>query len=220
MSDYKTTYPPQVQPEHLRPNDLYVREFQQGVTIPMTQNLFGGIGAFIVTAIIGWKAGMATEDFAALGLVIGGLLFGGSCVVRAFRDEVRFMLNAYGERQDKATRQALQAEVVQLREEMKRLRSHGVVSSQYVTLMVAERLLGDYFERHLDITRAPAMSRGYTRAQWDAAMRLCRTAQVVNEKGVVLVPTFAEAWAKVLHMQSAGMGSFAVTETGDVVRKG
>ena len=220
MSDFRTTYPPQVQPEHLRPNDLYVREFQQGVTIPMTQNLFGGIGAFIVTAIIGWKAGMATEDFAALGLVIGGLLFGGACVVRAFRDEVRFMLNAYGERQDKATRAALQAEVNQLREEMKRLRSQGVVSSQYVTLMSCERLLGDYFERHLDITRLAAMKRGYTRAQWDAAMRLCRTAQVVNDKGAVLVATFAEAWAKVLHAQSAGMGSFDVTGFGDLVRKG
>jgi hypothetical protein len=220
MSDYKTTYPPQVQQEHLTPNQLYINSMTMGVWVPVAQNIAGGIGAFIVTAIIGWKAGMATEDFASLGLVIGGLLFGGACVVRAFRDEVRFMLSAYGERQDKATRSALQAEVVQLREEMKRLRSQGVVSSQYVTLMVAERLLGDYFERHMDITRAPAMSRGYTRAQWDAAMRLCRTAQVVNEKGAVLVPTFAEAWAKVLHSQSAGMGSFAVTETGDVVRKG
>jgi hypothetical protein len=35
-----------------------------------------------------------------------------------------------------------------------------------------------------------------------------------------LVATFAEAWAKVLHMQSAGMGSFAVTGFGDLVRKG
>jgi hypothetical protein len=219
MSDYKTTYPPQAPPEHLRPNDLYVREFQQGVTIPMTQNLFGGIGAFIVTAIIGWKAGMATEDFASLGLVIGGLLFGGACVVRAFRDEVRFMLSAYGERQDRATRSALQAEVDQLRREVKELRSQGIITSKMNALMATERLLGDYYERHLDITRAPAMSRGYSRAQWDAAMVLLRAAQVVNEKGGVLVPTFAEAWARILHMQSAGMGSFAVTETGDVVRK-
>jgi hypothetical protein len=220
MSDYKTTYPPQVQQEHLTPNQLYINSMTMGVWVPVAQNIAGGIGAFIVTAIIGWKAGMATEDFASLGIVIGGLLFGGACVVRAFRDEVRFMLGAYGERQDKATRAALQAEVEQLREEMKRLRSQGVVSTQYVTLMATERLLGDYFERHLDITRAHALRRGYTRPQWDSAMRLCRTAQVVNEKGVVLVATFAEAWAKVLHMQSAGMGSFAVTETGDVVRKG
>lgn len=220
MSDYKTTYPPQVQPEHLRPNDLYVREFQQGVTIPMTQNLFGGIGAFIVTAIIGWKAGMATEDFASLGIVIGGLLFGGACVVRAFRDEVRFMLGAYGERQDKATRAALQVEVEQLRRELKELRSQGIITSKMNALMATERLLGDYYERHLDITRAAAMTRGYTRAQWDAAMLLLRAARIVNDKGVVLVPTFAESWARVLHMQSSGFGSFAVAETGDVVRKG
>lgn len=220
MSDYKTTYPPQVQPDHLTPNQLYINSMTMGVWVPVAQNIAGGIGAFLVTAIIGWRLDMTTENFIVLGATIGGLLFGGACVVRAFRDEVRFMLSAYGERQDKATRAALQAEVNQLREEMKRLRSQGVVSSQYVTLMVSERLLGDYFERHLDITRASAMSRGYTRAQWDAAMRLCRTAQVVNEKGVVLVATFAEAWAKVLHTQSAGMGSFDVTGFGDLVRKG
>src|SRR5574343_687973 len=221
MADYKTTYPPQVQPEHLTPNQLYTREYAQGVWIPLLQNFFGGllgVGGFV--GIIGWKLSMTIEDAAILGATVGGLIFCAVTAFRAFRDEARTVIAAYGERQDKATRQALQAEVVQLREEMKRLRSQGVVSSQYVTLMSCARLLGDYFDRPLDITRAPAMSRGYTRAQWDAAMRLCRTAQVVNEKGVVLVPTFAEAWAAILHMQSAGMGSFAVTEHGDVVRKG
>lgn len=217
MTEYKQLIPQQ---EHLRPADLYINSMTMGVWVPVAQNIAGGIGAFLVTAIIGWRFDMTTGDFLILGATIGGLLFGGSCVVRAFRDEVRFMLGAYGERQDKATRQALQAEVVQLREEMKRLRSQGVVSTQYVTLMACERLLGDYFERHLDITRAQALRRGYTRPQWDSAMRLCRTAQVVNEKGVVLVATFAEAWAKVLHMQSAGMGSFDVTGFGDLVRKG
>lgn len=217
MTEYKQLIPQQ---EHLRPADLYINSMTMGVWVPVAQNIAGGIGAFLVTAIIGWRFDMTTGDFLILGATIGGLLFGGACVVRAFRDEVRFMLGAYGERQDKATRAALQAEVEQLRDEMKRLRSQGVVSTQYVTLMATERLLGDYFERHLDITRAQALKRGYTRPQWDSAMRLCRTAQVVNEKGAVLVATFAEAWAKVLHMQSAGMGSFAVTETGDVVRKG
>ncbi len=221
MSDYKTTYPPQAPPEHLRPNDLYIREYAQGVWIPLLQNFFGGLlGAGGFVGIVGWKLSMPIEDAAILGATVGGLIFCAVTAFRAFRDEARTVIAAYGERQDKATRQALQAEVVQLREEMKRLRSQGVVSSQYVTLMVTERLLGDYFERHLDITRAPAMSRGYTRAQWDAAMRLCRTAQVVNDKGAVLVATFAEAWAKVLHAQSAGMGSYDVTGFGDLVRKG
>ena len=189
MADYKTTYPPQVQPEHLTPNQLYTREYAQGVWIPLLQNFFGGllaVGGFV--GIIGWKLSMTIEDAAILGATVGGLIFCAVTAFRAFRDEARTVIAAYGERQDKATRQALQAEVVQLREEMKRLRSQGVVSSQYVTLMVTERLLGDYFERHLDITRLAAMKRGYTRAQWDAAMRLCRTAQVVNEKGVVLSP--------------------------------
>lgn len=220
MTDYKTAYPQPQQPEHLRPNDLYIREYAQGVWIPLLQNFFGGLlgaGGFI--GIGAWKAGMIPEDAAILGATIGGLIFCAVTAFRAFRDEARTIIAAYGERQDKATRAALQAEVMQLREEMKRLRSQGVVSSQYVTLMVTERLLGDYFERHLDITRTPAMARGYKRAEWDAAMRLCRTAQVVSDKGAVLIATFAEAWAKVLHAQSAGMGSYDVTGFGDLVRK-
>ena len=221
MTDYKTVYQPQPIPEHLRPNDLYVREYAMGVWIPLLQNFFGGLlGAGGFVSIAAWKLGMLPTDAIILGATVGGLVF---CIVtafRAFRDEARTVIAAYGERQDKLTRAALQAEVDQLRRGMKELQSQGVVSSKVAALMATERLLGDYYERHLDITRAPAMSRGYTRAQWDAVMRLCRAAQVVNEKGIVLVPTFAEAWAKVLHMQSAGMGSFAVTEMGDVVRKG
>jgi hypothetical protein len=218
MSDYKYVQPQQ--PEVLTPNQLYTREYAQGVFIPLLQNLAGGVGAFLFVFIPLWWLDVIPADAAMYGVLLGGLVFAVATMIRAFRDEVRYVIAAYGERQDKATRQALQAEVVQLREEMKRLRSQGVVSSQYVTLMSCERLLGDYFERHLDITRLAAMKRGYTRAQWDAAMRLCRTAQVVNEKGAVLVPTFAEAWAKVLHAQSAGMGSYDVTGFGDLVRKG
>jgi hypothetical protein len=220
MSDYRTTYPPQAPPEHLRPNDLYIREYAQGVWIPLLQNFFGGLlGAGGFVGIIGWKLSMTVEDAAILGATVGGLIFCAVTAFRAFRDEARTVIAAYGERQDKATRAALQAEVDQLRREVKELRSQGIITSKMSALMATERLLGDYYERHLDITRAPAMSRGYSRAQWDAAMVLLRAAQIVNDKGGVLVPTFAEAWARILHMQSSGMGSFAVTETGDVVRK-
>lgn len=218
MADYKTTAP---QPEqHLRPNDLYVREFGQGVTIPLAQNALGGAGAFLIVFIIGWQAGMEPKDSLTLAAVIGGLLFGVACVVRAFRDEVRFVLGAWGERQDKATRAALQAEVHQLRDEMKVLRSQGVVNAKHEALAAAERLLGDYFERHLDMTRSAATQRGYTRALWDAAQKVLRAASVVDGHGAVKPATYAEAWAAVLRSQSAGMGTFAVTEHGDIVRKG
>lgn len=219
MSDYKQTVGTPT-PDVLTPNQLYTREYAQGVWIPLLQNLAGGIGAFLLIFIPLWYLEVRTIDAATYGALFGGLVFAVATMIRAFRDEVRYVMAAYGERQDKATRSALEAEVVQLREELKRLRSQGVVSSQYVTLMVTERLLGDYFERHLDITRTPSMARGYKRAEWDAAMRLCRTAQVVSDKGVVLASTFAEAWAKVLHVQSAGMGSYDVTGFGDLVRKG
>jgi len=215
MTDYKTVAP---QPEHLRPNDLYVREFGQGVTIPLAQNMLGGLGAFLIVFIVAWRAGMEPKDSLTLAVVVGGLLFGVACVVRAFRDEVRFVLGAFGERQDKATRAALEAEVRQLRDEMKVLRSQGVVNAKHEALAAAERLLGDYFERHLDMTRSAALQRGYSRALWDAAQKVLRAASVVDGHGVVKAATYAEAWAAVLRSQSSGMGTFAVTEHGDMVR--
>jgi hypothetical protein len=219
MSEYKYVQQPTKPPDVLTPNQLYTREYAQGVFIPLLQNLAGGIGAFLFIFIPLWYLEVRTLDAATYGALLGGLVFAIATMIRAFRDEVRYVVSAYGERQDRATRSALQAEVDQLRREVKELRSQGIITSKMSALMATERLLGDYYERHLDITRAPAMSRGYSRAQWDAAMVLLRAAQVVNDKGGVLVPTFAEAWARILHMQSAGMGSFAVTETGDVVRK-
>ena len=219
MADYKQTVGTQT-PDVLTPNQLYTREYAQGVFIPLLQNLAGGIGAFLFVFIPLWYLEVKMVDAATYGALLGGLVFAVATMIRAFRDEVRYVVAAYGERQDKATRSALQAEVNQLRREVKDLKSQGIISSKMNALLATERLLGDYFERHLDITRAAAMQRGYTRAQWDAVMRLARAARVVNDKGIVLVPTFAEAWAKVLHVQSAGMGSYDVTETGDVVRKG
>jgi hypothetical protein len=142
-----------------------------------------------------------------------------SSAIRAFRDEALFIVAAWGSRQDRATRAALQAEVTQLRAEMQGLRTQGVVSSQYVALMTCERLLRDYFERQLDITRRAALTRGYSRAQWDAAQRLLKVAQVVDGQGTVRAECFAAAWSAVLHMQSAGMGSFVVTEHKDLVRQ-
>lgn len=219
MSNFKSAVPTVVQPEVVRPDDLYVREYAQGVWIPLLQNLFGGLlGAGGLVGLVTWRAGLTVDEALLIGGVVGGIAFCAATMIRAFRDEVRLLMTAYGERQDRATRLAQAAEIAQLREEMKLLRSQGTISSKFHALMTTERLLGDYYERHLDISRAETMKRGYTRAQWDAAMRLCRAAQVVSEKGNVLVPTFAESWARVLHSQSAGMGSFAVTEAGDVVR--
>jgi hypothetical protein len=150
MPDYKTTYPPQPTPEHLRPNDLYIREYAQGVWIPLLQNFFGGLlGAGGFVGIGAWKAGMIPEDAAILGATIGGLIFCAVTAFRAFRDEARTIIAAYGERQDKATRSALQAELDQLRREVKELRSQGIITSKMNALMATERLLGDYYERHL-----------------------------------------------------------------------
>ncbi len=218
---FESTYQPPSPPDVLTPNQLYVREYAQGVWIPLLQNFFGGLlGIGGLVTLIAWKAGMGIEDALILGAICGGIVFCAATAFRAFRDEARQIIAAHGERQDKATRAALEAEVEQLRRELKAARSQGVITAQYQVLMVAERLLGDYYERHLSITRARACGeRGYDQTLWAKAHRLLQTAGVVDGRSNIKVSTFPEAWAKVLRAQTAGMGNYAVTEAGDVVRQ-
>jgi hypothetical protein len=222
-NDYKTTYQPPAQPvapTELNPNKIHVREYAAGVWIPLWQNFFGGVGLFVFVTILHWL--ISNDPWASIetGAILGGLLFGAVTTFRAWSDEALKMLAAWGSKQDKATRAALQAQVKQYERELAALRSQGVIQSKYLAMQAAERLMGDYFERHLDIHRAAAMQRGYSRPLWDAAMKILKAAGVVNGKTDVLIATYPEAWARILRSQQAGMGQYTITETGDMVRVG
>jgi hypothetical protein len=219
-NDYRTTYQPTqpvAQPE-LNPNKIHVREYAAGVWIPLWQNFFGGVGLFVFVSILHWLVSNDAWASIETGAIVGGLLFGVVTTFRAFSDEVLKIITAYGAKQDKLTRAALEAQVKQYEREMAALRSQGVIQSKYLAMQAAERLMGDYFERHLDIHRSAAMQRGYSRPLWDAAIKILKAAGVVNGKTDVLVPTYPEAWARILRSQQAGMGQYTVTETGDMVR--
>lgn len=225
MPDYKTVYQP-VQPQpgqplapEYNPNKAHQREYAAGVWIPLWQNFFGGLlGVSLFIGTVHWLISRNVEDAAGVGLPVGLLVFAAATAFRAFSDEVMKIVTAYGLKQDRATRAALEAQVKQYERELSALRSQGVIQSKFLAEQACERLLGDYFERHLDIHRTQAMNRGYSRPLWDAAMKILKTAGVVDGKTTVLVSTYPEAWAKVLRSQRAGMGQFSVTETGDVVR--
>ena len=221
MADFKTTYQPtQPQPvaPEFNPNKIHVREYGQGIWIPLWQNLFGGIGLCVFVSITHWlisdNAGNALET----GVIVGGLLFGAATTFRAFSDEVLKIITAYGMKQDKATRAALEGQVKQYEQELKDLRSKGVIQDKYLALMAAERLLREHFEQGLDIHRIESNKRGWARSTWESGVKILRAAGVVNGKTDVLILTFPEAWAKVLHSQAGGMGSYVATANGDIVR--
>lgn len=224
MNKYETvqsqTAPPAtaIQPN---PNDYLVGSFERGVWIPLAQNAAGGllgIGGG-VAIMLWWLTEMPVEDIAIAAGVIGGLVFCAATAVRAFRDELHFLLAAHGERQDKAARDALMAEVQALRVEADKLRAASQVESHYEALMAAERLLREGYTQLLDIHRAPALQRGMTRAQWDMAVSMCKGAGALGKDGnPIQGVTFEVAWARVVRHQQQGMGRYEVTQDGSIVK--
>lgn len=224
MTKYDVAAPQPVPPAvavQANPNDYLVGSFARGVWIPLAQNFAGGIVGIGggVAIVLWWLTEWPAEDVAIAAGIIGGLVFCAATAVRAFRDELRFLLAAHGERQDQATREALMAEVQALRVEADKLRAEVQVESHYEALMAAERLLREGYTQLLDIHRAPALQRGMTRAQWDTAVAMCKGALVLTKDGNVIPGmTFETAWARVVRYQQQGMGRYEVAADGSPVK--
>lgn len=226
MTQYKTTAPAVANtpvsgvPVPVNPDDYLASNYARGVWIPLLQNLFGGLGVAGVLAVLLYK--LTTWDMEEIGvdaLLIGILVFCLATAVRAFRDEVRFMLAAFGERRDIAARQALQQRCASLEQEIKGLRDESHLKTYYETLAATETMLRAAYIEHKEISRAAAMDRGMTRAEWEAAVNMCKGAKVLDSRGKPIDDlSFEAAWSTVMHYQRSGQGHYVVARDGEPVR--
>lgn len=224
MKDYKSTAAVpgaaiQPQPAPPTPEELLIHSERAGVWIPLAQNFWGGVGAATVITIglhylAEWPFWPSFEAAA----LTGGIIFGLATMVRMFRDEIGYVVARWGEKQDRAARQALEERNRQLEEVVKAYADKDLLSNRYTALLTIERLLGDYYDRHWDVTRAEAMRRGMTRPAWDAAMTILRNAGVVNGKGGMQFATKPEAWSAVMVNQQSGIGQYVRTADDDLVK--
>lgn len=221
MRDYKITAPGVATPAAPpTPDEMLVHSERAGVWIPLAQNFAGGIlGVGSVTTITLWKL-FNVEPAAALeaALFSGLVVFGLATMVRMFRDEIRFMVAAWGERQDRATRAALQAHNDELQTVVAELRNRDLLDHRYSAMLTVERLLGDRYDRGLDITRTACLGRGMTRAAWDDAMEMLRGAGVVDGQGKLKMATKPDAWSAVMRSQYAGLGTYVRAADNDLVK--
>ena len=202
-------------PSPTPPDILAAQTWTNSVVVPIVQNIAGGLGLLIVTVEGVLLAGGKWDKALLIGVAAGGALTGLMLIVRAFRDEVRFIMAAWGERQDRATRAQLVAEIQARDAEITRLHAEGAQATRYTELAAAERLLQDHFQG-LAITRQAAMQR-MKRREWDIGMGLLRRAGVVSEHGDVRTASYEAGMATVIRAQRGGLGHYVRAADGDFV---
>jgi hypothetical protein len=209
------TVQPSATPAQPVPEDHLAREYAAGVWIPLLQNFFGGlvgVGGLVTLGLWG-VIHMDWEPAILVGLSIGAVAFCLATAIRAFRDEVRYLIAVWAQSRDRATVAALRAEIQALQQQLARFQESAGLSGRYAAQIAAEKLLRWYFSGNA-ITRAACLARGTTRPEWEMAVRLLREAGVINERTEVQISTYEAAWGAVVR-RIGQTGHFVRTADGD-----
>jgi hypothetical protein len=142
---------------------------------------------------------------------VGLLVFGLATAIRAFRDEIVIMIHAWAERRNRQDytellqeRDALQAQVLTLNDEIQRLRQNDSGTADGRIHELAMSLLWNYYQSGEKFTWAAVNERNQagpvkiSRAVWDVITDFFRAAKVIDGNGGVKVDNFQEAWAEFL----------------------
>ena len=224
MKDYKTSTPlAPAQPQPLpTPDELLVHSERAGVWIPLAQNAAGGFLG--IGGLVGLFAYYILQEPTAVavtdGLILGAFAFSVMTAVRMFRDEVRFVVSAWGEKQDRVTRAALSKELEEARALVKQLQAKGAISDAMVALLTARKLIYQAYVQKQAIDRDSCATRGMSRPVWEQGNRVLRAARVVDNRSRLLLSNEVEAWGAVMRSQDGGMGHYDVTPDGDIVKTG
>jgi len=193
---------------------LLAQTWTNSIAVPFMQNLLGGLGVGLLAFIGGIISELEPWTAGKLALTIGGVVFGIAMIIRAFRDEVRFVVAVWSERQDRATQASLQREINALSAEIERIKTAGLLSDRYAAQTSAEQLLFDYFHQKLDITRREAKTRGMTRPAWEAGTGILQKAGAMDANFTIRAPTYTAAMAAMLRYLATSK-SFVRTANGD-----
>jgi len=191
------------------------------VVVPFAQNIGFGIGVALLAFIGGLVAELELTTAGRIALIIGGVAFAVLMIIRSCRDEMRFVVAVWSERQDRTTQEALRRENVKLTAEIERIKSLGLLSDQYAARDAAEQLLYDFFlrpgsKREQEITRRGAEARNMKRADWERGRKLLLNAGVMNEKRMI-APSHAAA-ISALSRYLAISKSYVRTADGDFAK--
>jgi len=219
-----TKFEQQITPVSDSQSWLIAQNFTNAVAVPFMQNLLGGLGVSLLAFIGGMVSELEPVTAGKVALIIGGIVFGLAMVVRAFRDEVRFVVAVWAERHDRATQAALRQELALALAEIERIKDMDLLSHKYAAREVAERLLLLYFagegtrpEREARIARRGAEKRNVKRADWEMGRALLINAGVLDEKRGMVAESHTAAVSAIARYLSVSK-SYVRTADGDFAK--
>lgn len=182
------------------------------VLVPALQNLLGGVGAGLVVERVLSVWFIIPRDavnFWAYSVTL--LVFGLATAIRAFRDEIVIMLHAWAERRNRQDYTELLQQnadltltISTLQAEVNRLASMDGGSGNGAVILIAYKLLSDYYLNQLPFTQiAVAERKACSRTVWAIINDFFRKAKIVNNNGGVLVDNLPDAFAAFMQAHNA-----------------
>lgn len=202
-------------------------EVEVGVTVPLLQNMAGGVAVMIGAVAAAWLVAPPATPDAALDLLatvlgwaapLGFIVFAVATVFRAFRDEVHDAISLWALRHDSERARIDATRISELQKRVKELETAGLVEDRYSAETVADKILTNWYEHGLKPSRAECAKHGISRPDWEAANEILRAAGVMGDNGKILIDDGAEAWRRVLRQQDASH-SWVLTKSGNFAKK-
>jgi len=198
--------------------------WMSGVVAPFVQNIIGGIGVAVIAGLIGLAVAPGNPVLVGkAAMIAGAVVFGGSCAIRAFRDEIAMIVAAYADGQRDETIEALRRENGRLLAEVERLKDEGMVAHAWGAREAAERLVTSYFaavaanqDVRGHLARAESMQRGLSRAAWEQGVRFLQNAGVLDRGTLLAVSEEAALAAIARHAATSRVSVRAAN--GDMAR--
>jgi len=213
------------------PSEQYLlgKNQHNSITVPLVENLLGGLGTAIGTFSLALALHQLTVRFFNYPIIetpsrvlifcfaLGGITFGAMSCIHFFADEWRKIYGIANARKMDKERGALLEANRGFIQRIRELEDQISVSGRYSALALAERLLREYFHSKKPFTRDACIERGWSRSDWQLSYNHLRNAGVVDGRGMLLVESFELGMAKALQA-TQGRGSWVRSLDGDFVK--
>ena len=182
------------------------------VLVPALQNFVGGVGAgVVVERVLYIWSGLGQESVLFWSYSVGLLVFGLATAIRAFRDEIVIMIHAHAERRNTLDYSELvqknvdQQQTITIQQaEIDRLAAVDGGSGNGAVILMAYKLLSDYYVNSLPFTQTEVLDRkAYSRQVWNLVTGFFRAAKIINGNGGVLIDNLPDAFGAFMQAHTA-----------------
>jgi len=182
------------------------------VLVPALQNIVGGLGAgVVVERVLHIVGALPQPDVWFWASTVGFLVFGLATAIRAFRDEVVIGIHAWAERRNNQdytelvqTLEEARLTISTMQAEIDRLANLDGGSGNGAVILMAYKLLSDYYVNGLPFTQIEVLDRKACSKQvWTLITGFFKAAKITNGNGGVLIDNLPDAFGEFMRVHTA-----------------